>query len=342
MKAVRLVRPRQPLEDAEIPLPAVGPEEVMVRVRAAGICHSDAHYRAGISPAGPLPLTLGHEVAGVVDRRGDEVADLAEGERVCLHYLVTCGACAYCRGGTEQFCPSGAMIGKHRDGGFAEFIAVPARCAFRLPDEIPFEQGAVLMCSAATALHALRKARLADGESVAVFGMGGLGASAVQLAAALGASPVFAVDVNGRKLALARRYGAVPVDAGAGDPVEEIRRLTDGGGVDVALELIGLPETMAQAVRSLANLGRAALVGITDRALRLMPYEDLLNREAEVIGVSDHLASEIPELLEAVRRGWLDLSRVVSRTVPLEAGAINDALDRLERFSEDVRVVVVP
>jgi len=331
MKAVRLVRPRQPLEEVEVPRPAVGPREVLVRVRAAGI-----------SPAGPLPLTLGHEVAGVVERRGDEVADPAEGERVCLHYLVTCGACAYCRAGTEQFCPSGAMIGKHRDGGFAEFIVVAARCAFPLPAEIPFEQGAVLMCSAATAFHALRKARLVEGESVAVFGMGGLGMSAVQLAAALGASRVFAVDVNERKLALARRYGAVPVDAGAGDPVGEIRRLTDGGGVDVALELIGLPETMAQAVRSLAYLGRAALVGITDQALRLMPYEDLLNREAEVIGVSDHLASEIPELLEAVRRGRLDLSGVVSRTVPLEARAINDALDRLERFSDDVRVVVVP
>ncbi len=156
MKAIRLTAVGQPLKMHEIPLPAVGPLDVLVQVRAAGICHSDAHYRAGVSPAGPLPLTLGHEVSGVVARVGELVAGWQPGDRVCLHYLATCGQCAYCHQGTEQFCATGQMIGKHRDGGYAETIVVPARSVFPLPDEIPFEQGAVMMCSSATAFHALR------------------------------------------------------------------------------------------------------------------------------------------------------------------------------------------
>src|SRR5438552_13703051 len=150
MKAIRLIQPSRPLEMQEVPIPAVGPKDVLVRVKAAGICHSDAHYRAGRSRVHPLPLTLGHEVAGLVERAGTEVSNFKSGDRVCLHYLATCGECLYCQQGSEQFCLSGAMIGKHRDGGYAEFIGMPERSVFRLPDEIPFEQGAIMMCSSAT------------------------------------------------------------------------------------------------------------------------------------------------------------------------------------------------
>ena len=157
----------------------------MVWVKAAGICRSDLHYRAGVSPVRPLPLTLGHEVSGIVEAAGKDVASVQVGDRVCLHYLTSCGDCRYCAAGAEQFCTSGSMIGKYRDGGYAEFILVPARNAVPLPEDIPFEQGAIMMCSAATSLHALIKARLQPGESVAVFGVGGLGISAVQLCASL-------------------------------------------------------------------------------------------------------------------------------------------------------------
>jgi 2-desacetyl-2-hydroxyethyl bacteriochlorophyllide A dehydrogenase len=326
----------------DIPLPHTGPDEVLVRVRAAGICHSDAHYRAGRSRVHPLPLTLGHEVAGVIEKAGDKVVELRAGDRVCLHYLATCGHCGFCRQGSEQFCRDAAMIGKHRDGGFAEFIVMPARSVFRLPDEVPFEHGAVMMCSSATALHALRKARLSPGETVAVFGVGGLGFSALQLAKSLGASQVFAVDLQPAKLALAQQHGAVPINAGCVDPVQDILRLTGGRGVDVALELIGLPLTMRQSVRVLAIQGRAALAGITEKLFEIAPYEELINKEAEVIGVSDHLAQELPLLLDWARRSQLDLSKVITRTVPLEAEAINDALDQLEAFGEGLRTVVLP
>ncbi len=234
------------------------------------------------------------------------------------------------------------MIGNNRDGGYAEYIVMPERSAFILPDDIPFEHGAIMMCSSATSLHALKKARLVAGETVAVFGAGGLGTSAIQLARCLGAMEVYAVDIRQSKLTAAQTYGAIPVDASALDPVEEIKKLTGGRGVDVALELVGSPQTMEQAFRCLAVQGRAAVAGLGNDPFQVRPYKDLLGREAEIIGVSDHLASEIPQLLEWARRGGLDLSRAVTRSVPLEAEAINSVLDDLGTFGSDVRVVITP
>jgi len=342
MKAIRLTEPGRPLEAQEIPVPAPGTRDVLVRVKAAGICHSDAHYRAGRSVVRPLPLTLGHEVAGVVEAVGAEVSRFKMGDRVCVHYLASCGECAYCQRGNEQFCASSAMMGKYRDGGYAELVVMPARSVFRLPDELPFDQGAILMCSSATSLHALKKARLTAEEPVAVFGVGGLGLSAIQLAKVLGARQVFAVDIKSGKLAWAERLGAVPVNAASCEPVAEIARLTGGRGVDVALELIGLPVTMRQAVQCLAIQGRAALAGITEKTFEVAPYLEVLNKEAEIIGVSDHLAQELPQLLDWAQRGALDLSGVITRTVPLDAGAVNDALDGLERGGEEGRIVIRP
>ena len=342
MKAVQLIDIGSPLRASEIPSPAVADDDVLVRIEAAGICHSDVHYRAGVSPAGPLPITLGHEIAGIVEEVGSQVSHLNPGDRVCLHYLVTCGNCFYCTQGHEQFCTTGRMLGKHLDGGYAEAIALPSRGVVSLPPEIPFEQGAILMCSSATSFHALRKARLQPGETVAVFGLGGLGMSAIQLAHAFGALDVYGVDISEPKLAAAQSYGAIPIRATDQDPVDQIRRLTGGRGVDVALELIGLPLTMQEAVRSLAVFGRAVLAGIAETPFAVDSYRELIGREAEIIGCSDHLLQELPLLIELARRGALDLSRVVTRTVPLDAGAINDTLDELEVFGSGVRTVIVP
>lgn len=341
MKAVQLVQVGQPLEPREVPCPQPGSEEVLIRVQAAGICHSDAHYRRGVSPTGKLPLTPGHEVSGVVEQIGDGVQERRIGERVCLHYLVTCGRCRFCRTGQEQFCPQGQMIGKHRDGGYAEYITVPEINAVPLPDEISFEHGAVLMCSSATSFHALRKARLGPGETVAVFGAGGLGLSAVQLARALGALEIFAIDINPQKLAQAEALGAVPVNA-SDDPVQQIMELTAGRGVDVAVELIGLPETMEQSLRCLAIFGRTALAGITDKPFSINSYTESVGKETQIIGVSDHLLSELPLLLTYASRGVLDLSRIVTSSVPLEAEPINRVLDELESYRGEARTVIKP
>ena len=342
MKAVQLLEPGKPLALREVPLPAVGAKDVLVQVQAAGICHSDAHYRSGLSPVNPLPLTLGHEVAGVVAEVGTAVSRLTPGARVCLHYLTTCGDCIYCNQATEQFCTNGQMIGKHRDGGYAEYIVVPARSLFLLPDEIPFAQGAVMMCSAATSLHALKKTRMQPGETVAVFGVGGLGMTAIQLAYALGAAAVYAVDIKQDKLTLAQTFGAVPINAAAQNPVAAIANLTNGRGVDVALELIGLPVTIQQAVQSLAILGRAGIVGLSTQSFSITPYTELLNKEAEIIGISDHLAQDMPLLIDLVQRGKLKLEDIITKRISLEAGAINKVLDRLDQFGEGVRAVIQP
>ncbi len=342
MKAVQLVEPRKPLQLREVPVPSLSANDVLVQVEAAGICHSDAHYRSGLSPVDPLPLTLGHEVAGVVVDVGTAVTQFTPGDRVCIHYMTTCGTCKYCNQATEQFCVSGQMIGKYRDGGYAEYIKVPARSAFLLPDEIPFTHGAVMMCSSATSLHALMKTRLKPGETVAVYGVGGLGLAAIQLAYALGASQVFAVDIKPDKLTLADSFGAVAVDASRDDPVSALMDLTQGIGVDISLELVGLPDTMRQAVKSLAILGRAGIVGLSSDSFSVSPYNELLNKEAEIIGVSDHLAKEMPLLIDLVYKNKLDLSRVITESVPLDANSINAVLDRLDQFGEGVRAVIQP
>jgi D-arabinose 1-dehydrogenase-like Zn-dependent alcohol dehydrogenase len=342
MRAVRLVEIAHPLEMQDIPIPEVHDDQVLVRIRAAGICHSDVHYRAGTSPVGPLPLTLGHEIAGTVERAGKGVRQLDVGSRVCIHYLVTCGQCEYCQVGREQFCVTGQMVGKHRDGGYAEYIAVPARSVVRLPDDISFAHGAVMMCSSATSLHALIKSGLRPGERIAIFGAGGLGMSAIQLARAFGALDVFAVDIDAGRLARAGQYGAIAVDAARVDPVQAILQQTGGRGVDVSLELIGLPLTMRQAVQCLAIFGRMALVGITDQLWALDAYREVLGKEVQIIGSSDHLFSELPLLFEYAQRGILDLGEVITSVVPLNADAINARLDNLERFGAGVRSVIVP
>ena len=342
MRAVRLVEIGKPLEDAVVPIPEIGPSEVLIRVAAAGICHSDAHYRAGISKIDNLPVTLGHEIAGIVETVGEKVFNVALGDRACVHYLVRCGTCEFCIRGLEQFCRRGQMIGKHRDGGYAEFIKVPAGSAFALPDEISFEIGAIMMCSSATAWHALNKARLKSGESVAIFGFGGLGFSAVQLARTLGSEKIHVVEINLAKLALIKKLGAVPIDANAGDPVEQIKDVTNGKGVDVSLELVGTAATMRQAVQCLAPLGRAALVGLTNESMSIFPYTELINKEAEIIGVSDHLATEIPTLIEFARSGKLCFPPAAFRVVDLDAAQINNALDELRHSIDHVRTVIVP
>ncbi len=340
MRAVRLTGYKQPVVMQHLDVPAPGRREVLVRVKAAGICHSDAYYRSGVTKVGEMPVTLGHEVAGTVEEVGADVTRFKAGDRVCLHYLVSCGDCHHCSRGHEQFCRSVQMIGKHRDGGWADFICMPERSLFHLPPGISMEQGAVMMCSSSTSLHALRKARLKGGETVAVFGIGGLGASALQLAKAMGAREIFAVDINPVKLELAASFGAIPVHAAQVDAAKEIRRQTGGRGVDVSVEVVGLPETMRQAVQALAVEGRAAIAGLSDRTFEIASYRELLGREAEVIGVADHLAQEMPLLLEFACRGSLNLKHVITREVSLDAAVIDGVLDELDRYGDHVRTVI--
>lgn len=342
MKAVRFIGVNQPLQMQEIPVPEIGERDILVKVKAAGVCHSDAHYRAGISPVRPVPLTLGHEVAGIVEKVGAQVSSVKVGDRVCLHYNLSCGDCYHCSTGNDQFCEKVLMIGHYTNGGYAEYIAVPARNAIPLPDEIPFEQGATLMCASATAFHALRKSRIKGGETAAIFGAGGLGQSAIQLAKAFGAVEVYAVDINEDKLKLAQQYDAIPINAKKVDPVSEIKRLTNNKGVDVAIEMIGLPQTMKQALQAAGVMARVVIVGLSNKPLEIQTFTELLGNEVELIGSNDHHLQELPLLVDLARRKILDTSQIVTKTIPLDADAINAALDNLETFGGDVRTVIVP
>ncbi|MHA1218364.1 MAG: alcohol dehydrogenase catalytic domain-containing protein [Candidatus Heimdallarchaeaceae archaeon] len=341
MKAVQLIEIGKDLGNREVPNPKPKPDEVLIQIKAAGICHSDVHYRDGVSLVGYLPISLGHEVAGEIEEVGENVTDFQKGDRVCLNYMITCGKCKYCIQGTEQFCMQGKMIGKDIDGGYAEYIAVPTRGVFKLPDSISYEHASVMMCSSATSLHALRKTRFKSGETIALFGLGGLGISALQLAIVFGAREIYAVDIDSEKRGIAKEMGAISINAKNNDPVDKIMELTDGEGVDVSLELIGLSLTMDQGVRSLARFGRLGLVGITANTFEISSYEAIC-REKEIIGVSDHLLSEIPFLLDLTEQGKLDLSKVVTKTVPLEAAAINEVHHLLKEFNADFRTVIKP
>ena len=296
----------------------------------------------GVSSAGPLPITLGHEIAGVVEALGPGTVRVRVGDRVALHYLVTCGQCRHCNRGQEQFCEGAQMLGKQRDGGYAEYIAVPERGVVPLPDEVGFEQGAIMMCSSSTSFHATAQGAAPagrDGGGVWRWRVGHVcdpvGQGTGRCRGVCGGHQPCEAGTGGH-------FGAIPVDASQGDPVALIRRLTGGKGVDVALELIGLPVTMRQAVQVLGVQGRAALAGITRTPFEVDSYQEVIGREAEIVGVSDHLLQEFPQLMEFARRGVLDLSHVVTKTVPLEAGAINAALDALERWGGEVRTVIIP
>lgn len=338
MRALQLTAAGSPLEARRVPDPEPAADDVVIDVAAAGICRSDVHYRAGFPRVGPLPLTLGHEVAGTVAAVGTAVSRFARGDRVCVHYQVGCGACTYCDRGFEQFCAQGKMIGNGRPGGYAEQIMVPTRNVIAVPGTVSLDHAAVMMCSSATSLHALRKGRLRPGDSVAVFGVGGLGVSAIQLALLGGAETVFAVDTNPTKLKKAAAFGAVPLAANS-DPVTTIR---DAGGADIAMDLVGSAEIMTQCLHSLAPMGRAVAVGLTPDTFPVGPYTDLVTGESELIGASDHLATEIVELLDLAAAGSLDLEGIVERSIPLEAAAVNQAMDDLERFGNTLRTVINP
>lgn len=299
MKAIRLEEHGQRLVARDVQEPQAGPGELLIEIHRAGICHSDAHYRAEPGRA-TLPRTLGHEIAGVV---------AGTGERVALHYLV----------------PNGDMLGKEVDGGYAQKIVVPADNAIPIPDNVSFDAAAIMMCSTATAYHALRLSNIQPHESLGILGFGGLGVSAAQVARAMGVKDIVAVDTVPEKLELAKQFGA---------------RTGDLKDVDVILEFTGNTNAAQNALRALAPGGRLMIVAINLRAMTFDPFDDLLRRERRIIGCADHTREELVELMELARRGEIDLSRAVTRTVPLEADAINAALDDLERQTSHLRTVI--
>jgi propanol-preferring alcohol dehydrogenase len=330
MRAVSIRSYKAPLEEVVVPEVSPAAGEIKVAVEACGVCHSDAHYRSGFGDT-PLPRVPGHEIAGVVTEVGDGVNGIFVGDRVAIHYLLSCRRCASCKESGEQFCETGLMIGKHRNGGYAESIVVPAFNAVPIPENVSFEAAAIMMCSTATAYHALRVANVGPGSRVALLGFGGLGASALLLSQFLGASAIAAVDVVPEKLALAESLGARPV---RNEITEELK------GFNVAIDFTGRPEVAAAAFRALAPGGCLVLVALSEAQLPINPYRDILAKERRILGCSDHLKEELLDLMKFAANGDLDVSSAITRRIPLDAAAINAALDDLDRGTNAVRTVI--
>ena len=340
MKAARLHTLRNELSIDRVKLPNIRAGEVLVDVRASGLCHSDINYRDGIAPVATLPITLGHEIAGVVAEKGVRVNGVNEGDRVIVHYISSCGHCQYCRAGRENYCPKYLMIGKDIDGGFAEYARVPATSLVKLPESIPFEQGAIMGCAVPTAYHALQRSHLQPNETVMVTGIGGLGMHAIQLAKKVfKAKRIIAVDRFRWKLAKARWFGATDlVNAETQDVQSAVDRITDNQAADVVLDFVGSERTIQLGVECAGKGGRLVLVGIGAKTVEISPYKSLIGKEMEIIGVDDHLRSDLVQLVKLVRMGKLDLSQSITHRVTLQQ--INTGFAILEsKVEKPIRVV---
>jgi 6-hydroxycyclohex-1-ene-1-carbonyl-CoA dehydrogenase len=332
---------RQPLRIEDVPTPVPQADELLVKVAACGCCHTDLHYLDHGTPTFKQPpMILGHEITGTVAGLGAAAAGgIKEGERVLLPAVLSCGRCATCRAGRENICEQGLMLGNHIDGGFAEYLTLPAKDVVRLPDDVPLVEGSVIADAVTTPFHAVvRRGKVAPGDWVIVVGCGGVGLSLVQIAAALGAR-VIAVDLKDTKLARATAFGArATINPSKVEKLDrEVRKIT-GGGVDVAFEAVGRAATQEAAFACLRTGGRLVLVGYSPETMALNAGR-VMFREIEVVGSLGCRPLDYPRVIELVRQGRIRLTELVTHRFPLEQ--INEAFDIL-RGGDAVRVVVTP
>lgn len=340
MKAAVLRGANGALEVMEVPTPSPGPGEVLVRVVGCGMCHTDLHYLDhGVKTFKEPPIILGHEAAGTVEKLGDGSADVAEGDRVLIPAVLSCGTCRYCRRGRENICDNLVMLGNNIDGAYAEFVVVPASQLISIPASIPLERACIIADAVSTPYHAVKhRGRVQAGDIVAVVGCGGVGLNVVQCATLAGAR-VIAIDVSEQRLDIARTLGAVEtVNPNEVERIDKhVRKLTDGG-VDVAFEAIGNPKTIRAAYSLLRRGGRLCVIGYSADEVTLSAAK-LMYFELEVVGSLGCGAGEYPEIIGLVEAGRLRLDIIVSGYIPLDD--INDGFDRLRR-GEGVRWVVTP
>ncbi len=334
------------IEELRDPRPKAG--EVRIRVAACGVCHSDLHFFKG-HLAFPVPLVPGHEVSGTVDELGPGVTGLARGARVVASFIIPCGRCPACSGGRDDLCetyfamnrakgvlydgetrlfrPDGTPVATNMLGGMADYVVVPTTDVFPLPDPLPLEESCILGCAVMTAYGAIKhQAELRPGETVAVVGAGGVGTNLVAMARLFGAREVIAVDVREAALEAARAAGATrTVDASKEDPVRAA-----GAGVDVAIEAIGRPETVAQAFAMTREGGRTVVVGVGPaKAAAPIEITRLVRRGIRISGsYGCRVRTDMPELIALAASGKVDVARLVTRRFRLaEAAAAYDALD---------------
>jgi S-(hydroxymethyl)glutathione dehydrogenase/alcohol dehydrogenase len=339
MKAAVLYEAGSPLVVEEVELEGPGRDEVLVRMAACGVCHSDVHQVKGEWAGFDPPIVIGHEGAGVVEQVGDAVTTVKPGDHVVLGWQTSCWACAYCMTGQPHLCdnPPGmdpeTAIRKgdqkinfsYTTAFFAEYAAVPKSVAIPIRKEMPLDRASLLACAVMTGVGAaMNTAQVRPGTTVAVFGCGGVGLNVIQGAALCGAGRIIGVDVVEDKLEYARKFGLTDaVNAAEQDPVEAIKELTDGAGADYGFEAIGNVDTMAQAFASVAKGGKAVIAGMPafrNTAQVSLPvmhfFGDRWLTGAYYGGAN--LWRDIPRLVNLYLGGKLDVDSLVTRRYPLE------------------------
>ncbi len=341
------------IETIEVPDP--GPGEVLVAVQACGVCHTDLHYREG-AINDDFPFLLGHEAAGVVEEVGDGVTEVEAGDFVVLNWRAVCGRCRSCERGRPWYCFAThnatsrmTLDGEELSpalgiGAFAEKTVVAAGQATRVNPAVRPEVAGLIGCGVMAGLGAaMNTGGVGRGDSVAVFGCGGVGDAAIEGSRLAGAHTIIAVDIDPRKLEWAREFGAThTVNSAEEDPVEAIRALTGGNGVDVAIEAVGLPVTYEQAFYSRDLAGTVVLVGVPNPEMRIeLPMIEVFGRGGSLKSswYGDCLPSrDFPMLIDLHLQGRLALDRFVSETIGLDE--VEEAFHKMER-GEVLRSVVV-
>lgn len=340
--AVRFYEANKPLRLEKVDLPSVGDDDVLVDIKAAGICHSELHMINGIfAPASPPPITLGHEASGVVESVGKNVKHIEIGDRVGIDYVLSCGTCKYCLVGKDNLCDNFKVMMVNADGSWAEKIVVPKRHIHKLPANLGFPEGAIMNCAVFTSYHAAKIADLHTGETTLIYGLGGVGINLVQWAKVFGSTDIIAVDLEDEKLDLAKRKGATAtVNPKNGDPIKQVKDLT-GDGVDTAFEVIGLVDTTRKTMGTVKKGGKVCLVGMCFDNVPISTVNDVMTPEIKIMSPQDHVKSEIPQVIRYIETGRFDLSGVVSHKLPLSEA--NKGVEMLnKRIGNPVRVVLEP
>ncbi len=339
MRAAVFYEKGQPLKIEDVDKPSCKSGEVLVRIAACGLCRTDLHYLHGTPTFKKPPIILGHEISGTVEEIGGEVEDFKNDDKVLIPPVLSCGHCDFCRDGRGTICSNQVMIGNHRDGGFAEHISVPANSIFHFPENVPLRDGCIISDAISTPYHAVvDRARIMPGETVAVFGCGGLGLSTVKMASAVGAN-VIAVDIFDKKLEMAKEFGATQtINAKSTENVPKTIRKMTKGGADVTMEVIGSPKTIQQAFDAVRRGGRVVVVGYTHENVTINAGR-LMFREIELIGSLGCPLQDFPKLLGMVEHGKLNVERMVTHRFKLEE--INEGLALLEKGHPDmIRAIV--
>jgi D-arabinose 1-dehydrogenase-like Zn-dependent alcohol dehydrogenase len=342
VKALQIEKEGGPLLEKEVKKPTPGDDEVLVEMKATSLCGSDLHHIEGETTPGELPVTLGHEGAGVVAETGKSVENVNIGDNVIIHYILSCGTCEACALGMDNQCENRKSLGNHVNGTFADYICVPSDNALVFQNDVPFEWASVSSCAVSTAYHALQVADIDPGDDVIIFGAGGVGLHAVLWSSFFGAGSIVSIDLIQEKLSLSKEYGATDIiNPSNKDLAEELKKRFGSDGVDIAIECSGSNTAINQALGAingdnLYSSGKVVSVGLQTSPFEV-EYWGL--REGSLSVSGDHTRSELLKIIKLMESGRIDLSPTITHKIPFEN--YQDGIELLKASDECVGRVVL-